>query len=148
VATEFTPIAALLGGGFIGAAAVLLMLATGRIAGVSGMLSRLLAFKAETSSWRLAAAFLGGLIACGTLWATFDSTAVTTPGLSGFSASIGGLALAGLLVGVGTVLGNGCTSGHGVCGISRLSVRSIAATATFMAAAGVTVYVIRHVLEI
>jgi uncharacterized membrane protein YedE/YeeE len=131
----------LAGGALIGAAAVGLMLLLGRIAGISGILGGLLPPEPATDrGWRLA--FLGGLAAGPVLLAMLT-------GNSGIGAPAVGmplLAVAGLLVGAGTTLGSGCTSGHGVCGLSRLSPRSLAATATFMAAAVVTVFLVRHVL--
>jgi uncharacterized membrane protein YedE/YeeE len=137
--TSFTPIASLLGGALIGASAVLLMASHGRIAGISGIVSRLLPPYADKGlSGRLA--FVLGLLA-----APFAVSAVT--GLAVMQTVSGNLALmvgAGLLVGFGTVWGNGCTSGHGVCGIARLSPRSLVATLAFMAAAAATVFVVRH----
>jgi uncharacterized protein len=139
--TSFTPIASLLGGALIGASAVLLMTSHGRIAGISGIVARLLPPYADNGlSGRLA--FVLGLLA-----APFAVSAVT--GLAVMQTVSGNLALmvgAGLLVGFGTVWGNGCTSGHGVCGIARLSPRSIVATLTFMAAAAATVFVVRHLM--
>lgn len=138
--TDFTPFAALLGGSLIGLSAVLLMAFYGRIAGMTGILTGLLPPTAADWGWR--AAFLTGAIAApallmagGGLAADFVSP-VATPWLI----------VGGLIVGVGAYLGSGCTSGHGVCGIARLSPRSIVATLTFMSTAAVTVFVIRHVL--
>jgi uncharacterized membrane protein YedE/YeeE len=138
-ATSFTPVASLLGGVLIGASAVMLMTLTGRIAGVSGIAARLLPpYEDREFAGRLA--FVAGLVAApvivllasGRLPAqTIEADAVT-------------LLLAGLLTGFGTVWGSGCTSGHGVCGISRLSVRSLVATITFMATGFATVFVMRH----
>ena len=133
----FTPVAATTGGLLIGLAAAIFVLFNGRIAGISGILGGLLRPVAGDIGWRVA--FVGGLIAAPLVWRLFAT--VPTPHID---ASTGALVLAGLLVGVGTRYGGGCTSGHGVCGISRLSPRSLAATATFMAAGFVTVYVIRH----
>ena len=139
--TNFTPIASLLGGALIGASAVLLMAAHGRIAGISGIVSRLLPPYGDNGlSGRLA--FVLGLVA-----APFAVSAAT--GITVTQTVSGNLALmvgAGLLVGFGTVWGNGCTSGHGVCGIARLSPRSIVATLAFMAAAAATVFVVRHAM--
>lgn len=138
-ATEFTPIASLLGGGLIGVAAVMMMAATGRIAGVSGIASRLLPPYADAAfAGRLA--FVLGLVATPLfVWfAAGEAPAIT------IDAGPGLLVVAGLLVGFGAVWGNGCTSGHGVCGLSRLSLRSLVATLTFMATAIATVFVMRH----
>jgi uncharacterized membrane protein YedE/YeeE len=139
--TEFTPWASLIGGALIGLAAVLLMLAEGRIAGVSGIASRLLPpLRDGLPGGQFG--FVLGLVA-----APFAVMAVTgAPVVQTVSANMPLMAIAGLLVGFGTVLGNGCTSGHGVCGLSRLSLRSLAAVATFMIAAFATVFVMRHVL--
>lgn len=142
--TAFTPWSALAGGALIGLAASLLMLGNGRIAGISGILGRLLPPWQEADADRLPRlAFLVGLIAAPLLLAW--SGAVTLPPtlLPGGTAL---MAAAGLLVGVGTTLGAGCTSGHGVCGLARLSKRSLVATLVFMGAAIVTVYLQRHLL--
>ena len=134
-------IIALIGGGLIGVSAVLLMGLTGRIAGISGIVGGLLPPKpAEDRTWRIA--FILGLLLAPTLLAIFTGdNRIGVP-------TVGPLVLiaAGLLVGVGTAIGNGCTSGHGICGISRLSMRSVAATATFVATAMITVFIVRHVL--
>jgi uncharacterized protein len=126
----------LLGGGLIGAAAAGLLLFNGRIAGVSGILSNALALQA--GSWRWG--FLAGLLSVG-LGACVGKTPVA---VALTDASAWTLAVAGLLAGVGSRLSNGCTSGHGVCGLSSLSLRSLAATATFMLFAGLAVFTIRH----
>jgi uncharacterized membrane protein YedE/YeeE len=137
--TEFTPIASLLGGILIGLSAVLLMALEGRIAGISGIASRLLPPFRGGLAPRLA--FVGGLIV-----APFAVTAFTgTPTLQTVSFNLPLMIAAGLLVGFGSVLGSGCTSGHGVCGLARLSPRSLAATLAFMATAFVTVFVVRHI---
>lgn len=142
-ATEFTPVASALGGAVIGLSAVLLMYVSGRIAGVSGILRRML-WPDSTSRPLEAAAFILGLVLAPVAW-----TLVTAqPVLQTVSDNLGKVAIAGLLVGVGTTLANGCTSGHGVCGLSRLSVRSIIATGIFMLAAVITVYLTRHVMGI
>jgi uncharacterized protein len=137
---HFTPYSAMLGGLLLGLSASWLLLATGRIAGISGILGGLLATAGEDKLWR--ALFVAGLI--GGCWlvraASGDAIEVT------ISASAKELVLAGLLVGFGTRVANGCTSGHGVCGMARLSPRSIAATLTFMASGALTVFVMRHVL--
>lgn len=128
------------GGALIGLAAVLLMAFHGRIAGISGMLQGLLPPFARDWGWR--AAFLGGAITAPVLTAAVTGWrpefVAPTPNLW--------LVIGGLVVGVGVQFASGCTSGHGVCGMSRLSMRSILATLTFMFTTGVTVYVIRHVL--
>ena len=132
---------ALIGGGLIGVSAVLLMALTGRIAGISGIVGGLLPPKpADDRTWRIA--FILGLLLAPTLLAIFTGdNRIGVP-------TVGPMVLvaAGLLVGIGTALGNGCTSGHGICGISRLSMRSLAATATFVATAMLTVFIVRHVL--
>ena len=140
-ATPFTPIESLLGGALIGAAAVILMLFLGRIAGVSGILGRLLPPYGEPGVGG-AAAFIAGLIAAPILYTAATGLAVHQT----VSVDLSLLAGAGLLVGIGTVLGGGCTSGHGVCGLSRLSARSLVATLTFMATAFLTVLITRHAL--
>ncbi|NNC36602.1 MAG: YeeE/YedE family protein [Acidimicrobiales bacterium] len=136
--TEFTPISALIGGGLIGLAAVLLMLLNGRIAGISGILGGLLRFDKGEFGWR--AAFIAGLIVGPVVYMRMTGTqiSITTPE-PGWA-----VILAGLIVGVGTQIGNGCTSGHGVCGIARLSGRSIAATVTFLLTGVLTVTFVRH----
>jgi len=123
----------LVGGLMIGAASALLLLVNGRVAGISGILGGVLAGSAEPE-WREKAAFLVGLVAAPAVWAA----TVAAPTIT-VAASAPVLILAGLLVGFGTRLGSGCTSGHGVCGLSRLSPRSFAATGTFMAVAAATV---------
>ena len=141
IATDFTPVASLLGGALIGASAVMLMAAKGRIAGVSGIAVRLLPPYADGElAGRLA--FILGIIVAPLVVLLATGTA-PVPNIEVGPAL---LALAGLLVGFGSVWGNGCTSGHGVCGLSRLSVRSLVATLTFMAAAMGTVFVTRHLL--
>jgi uncharacterized membrane protein YedE/YeeE len=139
--TSFTPVASLLGGVLIGLSAVLLMASQGRIAGISGIVSRLFPpYEDNGLLGRLA--FLLGLVA-----APFVVRSVTGETVAQtVSQNLGLMIAAGLLVGFGTVLGNGCTSGHGVCGIARLSPRSIVATLTFMAAGAVTVFVGRHLI--
>lgn len=136
---NFTPISAAVGGALIGLSAVLLMLFNGRIAGVSGILGGLLGGSATDRFWRIA--FIAGLIAA-PLTAALVGYAVPRPQLPGNMITI---AVAGLLVGFGTRLGSGCTSGHGICGISRLSPRSIAATGIFMIAAIIVVALTHHV---
>ncbi len=137
----FTPYASLAGGVLIGVAAAMFILLNGRIAGISGILGGLLKPVKGDIAWR--SAFVLGLVASPSLYALF--AVVPIPRIdAGWAA----LLLAGLLVGVGTRYGSGCTSGHGVCGLSRLSPRSLAATAVFMGAGYFTVFVMRHVLGI
>jgi len=139
IATSFTPIASLLGGALIGLSAVLLMWATGRIAGVSGIAARLFPpYEDHEFADRLA--FVAGLVVAPIL------VRVVTGSLPAQTIAAGTpvLIVAGLLTGFGSVWGNGCTSGHGVCGLSRLSVRSLVATVTFMATGIVTVFIMRH----
>jgi uncharacterized protein len=138
-----SPAVAIAGGLMIGLAAALLLLLNGRIAGVSGMLATTTGIGAGGAPWKQATAFIVGLPIGAVLIATF----VRRPELD-ISGSPVALVAAGLLVGFGTRLGNGCTSGHGVCGLARLSPRSIIATATFMSVAALTVFVMRHLLEI
>ena len=135
--TEFTPWTALAGGLLIGLAAALFVLFNGRIAGISGILGGLLRPVRGDLGWRLA--FLGGLVAAPVLYGLVAALPEAR-----IDAGTGTLVAAGLLVGVGTRYGSGCTSGHGVCGVSRMSPRSLAATALFMAAGFVTVYLVRH----
>ena len=137
---HFTPWSALAGGIVIGSSAALLLLLNGRIAGISGILGGLLRPAAGDAGWRIA--FVAGLIFSPVLYALF----ARLPGAT-IEAGYPVLVLAGLLVGTGTRYGSGCTSGHGVCGLSRLSPRSLAATAAFMAAGFVTVFVVRHLLS-
>jgi uncharacterized protein len=139
VATAFTPLASLAGGALIGLSAVMLMALTGRIAGVSGIAARLLPpYEDAELSGRVA--FVAGLIAAPVV----VLLATGRLPLQSIQANTTILMVAGFLVGFGSVWGNGCTSGHGVCGISRLSIRSLVATITFMAAGIATVFVTRH----
>ena len=137
--THFTPLASLGGGILIGLAAALLLLANGRIAGISGITGGLLRPSGGDIGWRLA--FLLGLASAPLAWLAFGAM---PPAQIDHSPAL--LTVSGLLVGVGTRFGSGCTSGHGVCGISRLSPRSLAATACFLVAGFVTVFVMRHVI--
>jgi uncharacterized protein len=134
---EFTPIASTLGGLILGLAVSSLILLDGRIAGIAGIVGRSFGARGEELSWRLW--FLGGLLAGGLVWRLTSPRVFGAPSTTGFATLI----LGGFLVGVGTTLGNGCTSGHGLCGISRLSPRSIAATLLFVAAGMVTVSLMR-----
>lgn len=136
--TDFTPLASLFGGALIGLAAVLLMALHGRIAGMTGILAGLLPPWPGDWSWR--AAFVLGAIAAPLLIGALGGGAI--PFTSAVPAPW--LITGGLLVGIGVQLASGCTSGHGVCGLARLSPRSIAATLTFMATTALTVLVIRH----
>ncbi len=138
--TEFTPIASTIGGALIGLSAVLLMLFTGRIAGISGIAGRLLPPVADDWGWRLA--FVGGLVLAPiVVWFTMGERPEQT-----VSDNLLLMVGAGLLVGFGSAYGNGCTSGHGVCGTARRSARSMVATVTFMVAGIVTVFIVRHIL--
>lgn len=135
---SFTPVSAALGGALIGLAATLLLLLNGRLAGVSGIAGGVLRPSSGDVAWRLA--FLAGLIAAPSVC----SLVRALPPIA-FDVSLPVIALAGLTVGIGTRYAGGCTSGHGICGISRLSRRSIVATVCFVAAGMVTVFVLRHV---
>ena len=135
----FTPWAAAAGGVLIGIASAMFILLNGRIAGISGVLGGLLRPLRGDVGWRVA--FIAGLVGAPVLYALFAQLPPVR-----IDAGFGALVLAGLLVGVGTRYGSGCTSGHGVCGISRLSPRSLVATAAFMAAGFVTVFVLRHLV--
>lgn len=134
----FTPGAAAAGGVLIGLAAAMFALLNGRIAGISGVLGGLLNPTRGDVAWR--AAFIAGIVGAPMLYAFFAAVPRAE-----IHASQGALICAGLLVGVGTRYGSGCTSGHGVCGLSRLSPRSLVATASFMAAGFLTVFLVRHV---
>jgi uncharacterized membrane protein YedE/YeeE len=137
---NFTPISAAIGGALIGLSALLLLLLNGRIAGVTGIFAGVLDPAGTDRAWR--AAFIAGLIAA-PLSATLIGYAVPVPQMP---ANLITIAFAGVLVGFGTRLSNGCTSGHGICGIARLSPRSIVATGVFMIAAIAVVAVTRHVV--
>lgn len=135
---NFTPISALIGGGLIGLSAVILILVKGRIAGISGILGGALTFPLGDLAWRVL--FLAGLVAGAALY----NLLAPAPFVVEFDAGTPLLLVAGLLVGFGSSLGSGCTSGHGVCGIARLSPRSIGATVLFMAVAMATLFLMRH----
>ena len=141
IETAFTPWASLFGGVLIGLSAVMVMALFGRIAGIAGITQGAMALPgaAKDRDWRWA--FLAGLILAPLAVTVLGGTVEQT-----VPDNLGGMALAGLLVGLGTALGSGCTSGHGVCGLARLSGRSLAAVVTFMAAGFVTVFVLRHIL--
>ena len=138
---NFTPWASLAGGALLGIAAAMLIFFNGRIAGISGIVGGLVKPRLHDVSWRIA--FIAGLIIAPLLWQIFSALPPIQIGASNAL-----LVVSGLLVGVGTRFGAGCTSGHGICGISRLSPRSIIATLSFMLAGFVTVYVVRHILGV
>jgi uncharacterized membrane protein YedE/YeeE len=138
--TQFTPVSAAIGGALIGLAATLLMLLTGRIAGISGILAGAILPGAGARGWRIA--FIAGLIGA-PLAAGLAGYPLAAPQMPASWATIVG---AGLLVGFGTRLAGGCTSGHGVCGVARVSARSLVATAVFMVTAVAVVAVSRHVI--
>lgn len=137
---NFNPLSATIGGALIGLSAVLLWLMNGRIAGISGIAGGLLVPRAGETGWRIAfiAGLVGGPLLYAALMGGMPAIEVTQ------SATL--LVVGGLLVGYGTRLGNGCTSGHGVCGLARLSPRSIVATFVFLGTALVTVFLVRHVI--
>jgi hypothetical protein len=137
--TSFTPWSAALGGIVIGLAAALLVLANGRVAGISGIVGGMLKPRAGDVRWRLA--FVAGLVLAPAAYAAFAAYPAAT-----IEAGWPALIVAGLLVGLGTRCAGGCTSGHGVCGLSRLSPRSLAATISFMAAGFLTVFAVRHAI--
>lgn len=140
--TSFAPVSGLVGGALIGLAAIVLMLTIGRIAGVCGIaLNAMAASDAAGRSWRLA--FILGL--------PLGALLVTAIGLKdwngvSFPASMPTTIVAGFIVGFGSIVGSGCTSGHGICGLARFSMRSIVATATFMATGAATVFIVRHMI--
>lgn len=136
---HFTPWSSLAGGALIGLGAGLFVMLNGRIAGISGLLASLLERGGEGRGEK--GLFLLGILVAPLLWLVFSALPVPQFQTNGL-----GLLVAGVLVGVGTRYGSGCTSGHGVCGISRLSPRSMAATAAFMASGFATVFVLRHLL--
>lgn len=130
----------LFGGMLLGVSATLLLLLNGKVAGISGILGGLFTPKAQDTAWRWI--FIIGLVVGGVFGVRLFAAEVPLQ----YSSSTGMLIIAGLLVGLGTRLGNGCTSGHGICGIGRLSLRSIVATGIFMLVAGITVFVRLHLL--
>jgi uncharacterized membrane protein YedE/YeeE len=136
---NFTPVDAAAGGILIGVAVAILLFFNGRIAGISGILGGLFNFKKHDIAWRLA--FLAGLAVSASIW----SLAADLPAIQ-LDVSFSTIFVAGILVGVGTSFASGCTSGHGVCGLSRISPRSLVATLIFMATGIVTVFVVHHVL--
>jgi uncharacterized membrane protein YedE/YeeE len=136
---DFTPWASLAGGVIIGIASALLILLNGRVAGISGTLGELLRPKVPDKAWRVA--FIAGLIVAPLVYQLVHALPAVT-----INANFPLLIAAGLLVGIGTRYAGGCTSGHGVCGLSRLSARSLVATVAFMASGFVAVFVLRHVI--
>jgi uncharacterized membrane protein YedE/YeeE len=138
--SDFTPVSAFIGGALIGGSAAFFLVVNGRIAGISGVLGGLLQLSMTDFGWRFA--FLAGMLLAPFV---FVAAGGTLPSIE-IDASAGRLVAAGVLVGFGTRLGAGCTSGHGVCGIGRASPRSIAATLVFMATAIVTVFITRHLM--
>lgn len=139
---HFTPWSSLSGGIILGVASALFILINGRVLGISGILGGVLPPKAGDTFWRLA--FLAGMFASPWLFKLLAPAELMTP--PQIDADLVMLVIAGLLVGFGTRYGSGCTSGHGVCGLSRLSPRSLVATLSFMAAGFLTVYVVRHLI--
>jgi uncharacterized membrane protein YedE/YeeE len=143
MATAFTPVSALIGGVLIGISAVMLMALNGRIAGIAGIVGGLIGpapFSALDRYWRLA--FVAGLVIAPALWFAVTGAMPQVSVTDNWPL----LVVAGLIVGVGTQVGSGCTSGHGVCGLARLSLRSLVATGVFMAAAFLTVFITRHLV--
>lgn len=138
--TDFTPWSALAGGALIGLAAALFFVLNGRIAGISGILGGLLSRQRGDVLWRVL--FIAGVVAAPVVWGLFAEL----PPMK-IDASYPMLIIAGLIVGISTRYGSGCTSGHGVCGIARLSPRSLVATLAFMASGFATVYLLRHVIS-
>lgn len=136
---HFTPWASFAGGLLIGLAAAMLLLLSGRVAGISGIVGGMLVPRRHDTAWRIA--FVAGLLLAPPAMAMLGWKV-----LPRIDAGFGALVLAGLLVGAGTSYGSGCTSGHGVCGLSRLSPRSLVATLAFMAAGMATVFLVRHAL--
>jgi uncharacterized protein len=139
--TPFTPVSALVGGALIGSAAIIMMLFLGRIAGVSGILGRLIPPYTD-ADWPGRLAFIAGLVGAPLIYVAIARQPIEQT----VSGNIPLMVAAGLLVGFGAALGSGCTSGHGVCGLSRFSVRSLVSVLTFMAAGFATVFVTRHLL--
>lgn len=137
---QFTLLSSLAGGAVIGLAVAALILLNGRIAGISGIVGGLFKMQKGDMAWRIA--FVAGLVAAPLIWQVF----VSLPAIR-IEGSYAAMAIAGLAVGMGTRYGSGCTSGHGVCGLSRLSPRSIIATLVFMGTGFAMVYVIRHIFN-
>jgi uncharacterized membrane protein YedE/YeeE len=145
---NFTPWSAAAGGALIGLSAALLLLAKGRIAGISGIAGGVIYPERGDMAWRVV--FLAGLVLGGFIyqWISGDSTEGFFKGVQHIEAVVSAplLIAGGLLVGIGTTIGTGCTSGHGICGLARRSPRSLVATLTFMASGIVTVFVVRHLI--
>lgn len=139
--SSFTPWSSLIGGLILGFSTFLFILVNGRIAGISGILGGLLQPTKNDTWWRIA--FIAGLMMAPWIYRLFASLPTIQ-----ITTNYAVLVLAGVLVGFGTRLGSGCTSGHGICGLSRLSPRSLAATGAFMAAGFITVFIVRHVIAI
>lgn len=137
---DFTPLPALLGGALLGLSASILLLTHGKVAGISGLYGGVLRHNASDRPLRLS--FIAGVVSAGALLRLVFPAAFATT----WMATLPVILVAGLLVGFGTQLGNGCTTGHGICGISRMSVRSLLATGTFMATGMATVFIVRHLL--
>ncbi len=138
---NFTPVSALIGGSLIGLSAAILLAVNGRLAGISGILAGLAPPSRDDTTWRVL--FVVGLLGGAGAW-----LAVTGGPVVAFDVAWPVLILGGLLAGIGTRIGAGCTSGHGVCGLARLSPRSMVATATFVAVGAATVFVSRHVIGV
>lgn len=138
--TEFTPLISTLGGLLIGSSAVLLMASVGRVAGISGIVAGAMTGRGEERRWRLL--FIAGLMLGGGMAAYLSGALNGAAPVATLPVTI----LAGLIVGFGTRLGSGCTSGHGICGLARFSKRSLLATLTFMISGFVTVFILRHVV--
>ena len=141
IETEFTPLASAAGGALIGVSAVLLMYFNGRVAGISGIVGRLLAPKHDSRPLE-SLAFLLALISAPLMWTVATGHVVA----QSVTTNLPLATIAGLLVGFGAILGGGCTSGHGVCGLSRFSKRSLVATLVFMSVAALTVFLVRHAI--
>lgn len=137
---NFTPVSALLGGALIGISAFLLLWLNGRIAGISSIMNRVFSSSGPNRYWRIS--FLLGLLVGAAVWQMLG----TQPFVPGQGYPLPLIIAGGFLVGLGTRLGSGCTSGHGICGLSLMSFRSIVATLTFMASGFVTVFIIRHLI--
>ena len=137
---NFTPVSAIIGGAMIGVASSMLLLLSGRLAGISGILAGLLPPRRGDIDWRIL--FIGGLLVGTFVYQLFAGEGYEVS----FSLGWPAIVLGGLLTGIGTRVGGGCTSGHGVCGIGRLSPRSTVATVTFIVVGGLTVFVARHVV--
>lgn len=140
IMTNFTPVEAIIGGALIALSVAMMMLFVGRITGISGIFGGAFHFKQDDTSWRWS--FLAGMVAGGFLLLAFYPQAF--PAVA--KGSVWSMAASGLLVGLGTRVGSGCTSGHGICGLARLSPRSVVSVLTFVIAGMATVYITQHVL--